>query len=238
MIGYIRKWISDDTPPALLGESMWMLLLSNNPFALIMALLTVVLQWMILRAYAIHTTVVIFQPVCNNSGIIEQECEEWEFSLGTELILILVLLGWTVADIMTGIHFLAGVCLVWDKPLSATNSGTPLLTRMRLFLAGTVSFMVGMSTFWGAYFRTMDGAHSDLDALLNAVAILYVMDTDEAVFKSISCLAPHWHACLVNDIKEEFTLGMNGKQPDEKDEREEEEMEIAPTASSLNNDDN
>ena len=203
---FLRAWVSDDTPADLLGESAWVYLLSRNYIASFFGVDTVVMQWMILRAFAIHSEINLFATNCNDDGM--PICKGWEMSLGTILLVDFILLFWTLADIMTGLQFL----------ISAVMFHNPFHKRFRLFLTGLVALTVPTGTYIYAFRNIYYGATSDLEALFNVVGILYVMDIDEAVYASIWKLAPHWHKRQLENMRNEYVLGLNGKGGSEEEE--------------------
>ena len=166
--------------------------------AMTMAWATVALQWMILRSFLIHTDVRLFSTSCTDGG--EPICEPWELNQGTIALVFIILLGWTLADMMTGCHFV----------IAAFQFRNPTLKRVQLLLAGMVAVSLGSGTLFSAFLHIMDDSTSDLEALLNVVGILYVMEFDDTIFKALRRLAPHWYRRMMDDISREFPSGLNG----------------------------
>ena len=210
-VQFLRAWVSDDPPDQLLGDSMWVFLLSRRFLPMTLALATVALQWLILRAFVIHTDIELYSSGCDDNG--NPVCTEWELSVGTLALVCCILGGWTMADIAMGGQLLVASLLGVRRQNNNSNHHWSVAHRFQLFLAGLVALGIGNGTLWSALFHILDNSTSDLDALLNVVGILYVMDIDEALFSSLSRLAPHWHARMLKEIQDDFPQGLNGMDP-------------------------
>uniref|UniRef100_A0A7S2YNU1 Uncharacterized protein n=1 Tax=Entomoneis paludosa TaxID=265537 RepID=A0A7S2YNU1_9STRA len=197
-LSFAKAWVTDDGATELLNESVWIFLFSRHPLALTLAVGTVVLQWMILRAFTIHTELQVFSVACDSAGF--PVCEGWEMSFGTCVISFIILLGWTVSDMMKGLHLALASCLFPNN----------FERRFRFLFVACCAGGVGVGTLITSYVHILEAATSDLDALMNVVGILYVMDIDEAIFASLAKLAPHWHQRLLKEIAEEYSSLKNG----------------------------
>lgn len=197
-LSFLKAWTKDDTPHGLMDDSIWVYLFSNNPIAFFLAAATLTMQGLVLRAFSVHSEVVLYTVECDED-IVEPYCKLFELNVWTSVVCFFILLSWTVGDIMIGIRLVFGSCLFPNR----------CHRRFWLLVIGFCIAGVGVSTLVVAFRVILEQVTSDLEAFYNVVGILYVMDIDEAVFRSLVKLSPHWHERILSDVESEFGRASN-----------------------------
>lgn len=182
------------TPDEQLEDTVYIYLLSENPWAFGIACTFAALQATVLAVFWYY----------------RKEDEEWEKEDTTtpfgKALMFLILFVFTWPDITRGLQLASCVRESWCPfPFCCRGFGW-IWSNFRVWFAGMVVANLANMTLWTAGVYTWSTGASDTELLMNIVAILYVMDMDENAHGLVQNLCPLWHIEVIEDIKNKYTL--------------------------------